>query len=114
MSVVSSVAAGSTVSVGETVTNQGAAAAGVSTTRFYLSVNVVFDSGDRLLDGSRQVVALPPGTASAGTTSISIPADLAPGLYYLFAVADGDGAVAEGNESNNTRWRAIQVTAQQP
>jgi subtilisin family serine protease/uncharacterized membrane protein len=114
MTVVSTAAAGSTVTVSETVANQGAASAGVSTTRFYLSVNVLFDAGDRLLDGSRAVAALPAGSTSAGTTSIVIPADTVPGTYYLFAVADADGGVSEGIESNNVRWRAIQVLPHQP
>ena len=56
------------------------------------------------------VPALAAGALSAGTAAITIPAGTAPGTYYLFAVADGDGAVAETSETNNARLAVIQVT----
>jgi len=111
LSVPNSIAAGSTVSVTETVLNQGAGAAGASTTRFYLSANINLDAGDVALDGSRSVPALGAGVSSGGTTPITIPAGTAPGTYYLIAKTDGDGVVAESQESNNIKWRVVQVTA---
>jgi subtilase family serine protease len=107
------ITAGSTVSVAETVLNQGAGAAGASTTRFYLSANVTLDAGDVVLDSSRSVPTLAAGAASGGTTPLTIPAGTAPGTYYFFAKADSDGTVVESQESNNISWRAIQVTAGQ-
>jgi hypothetical protein len=42
---------------------------------------------------------------------LTIPLDTTPGAYYLFAKADADGTVSEGQESNNTRTGVILVTA---
>ena len=100
-----------TVVVTDSVQNSGGDAAGPSTTRFYLSANLSLDASDLLLAGSREVPWLAVGASSSGSTAITIPAGTIPGYYYLFAVADGDGAVAEGQENNNAAARAIQVIA---
>ena len=107
----STVTAGSIVSVTDTTRNQAAGVAGPSTTRFYLSANIALDAADILLDGSRAIPALAGGASSAGSTSVTIPAGLPPGTYYLIAKADGDNTVAESAESNNTGARAFQVAA---
>ena len=60
----SSAAAGSSISAGDTTSNQGADVAASSSTSFYLSVNTVVDAGDVLL-GSR---ALPPVAAGSSNT----------------------------------------------
>ena len=99
---------GSTVTVGDSVKNIGAADAGASVIRFYLSPDALLSTNDQLL-GSRDVPALAAGLTSSGTTSIVIPAGLS-GTYYLFAVADGTSAVAEASESNNNFLRVIQIT----
>ena len=78
MTVPYTIVAGSTVTVTETVLNQGAGAAGASTTRFYLSTNVTLDASDVVLDGSRVVLPLAAATASGGTTQVTIPAGTAP------------------------------------
>ena len=44
-----------------------------------------------------------------GTTTVTIPPATTTGTYYLFAKADGDAAVTETQESNNTTLRSIQV-----
>lgn len=36
-----------------------------------------------------------------GTRTQTIPANVAPGTYYLGFIVDNNGAVAEANESNN-------------
>jgi subtilase family serine protease len=113
ISVISPAAAGSTVTVSDVVANQGAAGAGPSTTRFYLSTNYSLDASDLLLDGSRSVPAVAAGASNSGSSSLTIPPDTAPGMYVLIAKADADGGVPEGQESNNTRWREIRVTAAQ-
>lgn len=109
LTVAYTVAAGSTVSVTETVFNQGAGAAGPSTTRFYLSANLTLDAGDVVLDG-RSVPTLGAGVSSAAATMVTIPTGTVPGSYYLLAKTDGDDAVAESQEGNNIKWRAVQVT----
>ncbi len=102
------IAAGATVSVGDTVKNVGAADAGASVIRFYLSTNTSFDTSDVLI-GSRDVPAIAAGSSSSGTTSVVIPSGLS-GTYYIFAVADGTGVVAEASEGNNSFLRVVQVT----
>jgi subtilisin family serine protease len=114
MAVPYTVAAGSTIPVTETVLNQGAGAAGASTTRFYLSSNITLDAADVELNGSRSVPALAAAGSSAGTTQLTIPAGTTPGTYYFFVKADGDGAVVESQEGNNANWRVVQVSAGQP
>jgi subtilase family serine protease len=104
----SAAAVGATINAIDTTTNQGGGAAPASTTRFYLSLNSVFDAGDVLI-GARSVPALAGGASDTATTGVTIPAGTAPGGYYLIAVADGAGAVVETFETNNTRARFIQV-----
>ncbi|MGH9793940.1 MAG: CARDB domain-containing protein [Candidatus Acidiferrales bacterium] len=106
----SSAGAGSTVSIADTIKNQGGGASGASVTRFYLSANTLLDSGDLLL-GERALAALPPASNSAGSTAVTLPSSLAGGTYhYIFAVADAAGTVGETAEHNNTRFMAILIT----
>jgi subtilisin family serine protease len=105
------IAAGATVLATDTVQNSGADPAGPSTTRFYLSANLSLDASDVLLASSRAVPGLAAGGSSTGSTAVTIPASTVPGVYYLFAVVDADGAVTEAQENNNNALRAIQVVA---
>jgi subtilase family serine protease len=105
------IAAGATVVATDTVQNSGGDPAGPSTTRFYLSPNLSLDASDVLLAGSRAVPALAAGASSSGSTAVTIPAGTVPGVYYVFAVVDADGAVTEAQENNNNALRAIQVVA---
>ena len=101
-------APGATITVNDTTRNQGGDLAGESTTALYLSANGTLDAADTPL-GSRLVPPLPPGTTHAGSTAVVIPADTTPGSWFLIAVADSAGGVAEPLETNNTRSRAINV-----
>jgi subtilase family serine protease len=101
-------APGSTVVVTDTVKNSGTGTAPASVTRFYLSTNALFDASDVLLSGERSVPALAANTTNAGTTNVVLPPGLS-GLYFIIAVADGPGAVAETNESNNALARGITI-----
>ena len=105
----SSAAAGATMNVSDTTRNQGGGSAAESTTRFVLSANSLLDAADTLL-GSRAVPALAAGASNVGTVAITIPAGTAAGTFFLFAVADGDGAVEETSEGNNAMYAVIQVT----
>ena len=100
--------AGSSPTISAVVKNIGAADAGASVIRFYLSTDVLFSADDRLL-GSRDVPALSAGVSSTVSTSITIPTGLS-GSYYLFAVADGTSVVTEASEGNNTFLRVIQIS----
>jgi subtilisin family serine protease len=102
-------APGGTVTVTDSVKNQGAGAAGASVTRFYLSANGAFDAADILLPGSRAVTPLAAGSTDTGSTALILPSPLAAGTYYLIAKADADNTVGESQEINNTALRAIQV-----
>ncbi len=100
--------AGATISVTDTTKNAGGGSSGASTTRLYLSSNFTFDAGDQPI-GERTVPALGPNGTSAVQTQVTIPAGTAPGLYYIIAVSDADGAVTETTETNNTKALTIRI-----
>jgi subtilase family serine protease len=58
-------------------------------------------SGDKLLSGTRSVIALEPGASSTGTTTVKIPSNTVLGVYYLLACADDTNSVTETDETNN-------------
>jgi subtilase family serine protease len=106
-------AAGSSILVQDTTNNKAPVPAGASTTRFYLSADALFDIGDAPLDPlvpGRSVPPLAAKAKSAASTTVTIPLATAPGVYFVLAVADGDGAVTETNEGNNARARKITIT----
>jgi subtilase family serine protease len=92
---------GSRFPVTDTVVNQSAFAAGASRTRYYLSVDALRNSKDRLLSGSRAGPALAPSADSTGTVTVTIPSSAPDGIYFLLACADDTGTVGESNESDN-------------
>jgi subtilase family serine protease len=108
MTAPSSIGAGATISIGDTTRNTGGADAPATTTRIYLSTNGAVDASDVLL-GSRSVPALAPGTSSSGTTSVTVPAGTAPGLYFVIVKADADGLLAEAQEINNLNYVLVSV-----
>jgi subtilase family serine protease len=108
-SVPSSIRAGSSGNVNESITNGGASDAGASIVKYYLSVDFSFDPGDVELPVTRQVGVLVPNQSSANQTSIPIPAGTLPAYYYLIVQADAAGTVAESSETNNTYSRRIKV-----
>jgi subtilase family serine protease len=98
-------AAGAPITVADTTKNQGGGSAAASVTSFYLSANVLLDAADVLL-GSRPTGPLAAGVSEAASTTLSIPAGTATGLYYIIAKADGTGLVTETQELNNTKYGA--------
>jgi subtilase family serine protease len=106
----SSAAAGQSITVSDTTSNQGGGAAPASVTRYFLSSNWVWDAGDTPL-GSRDVATLAGGASSAGSATLTIPAGTAPGTWYLIVLADGYATVVEAAENNNVFYRTIQVTS---
>ena len=90
------------ISVTDSTRNQGLAPVSESTTAFYLSLNSTFDATDQLL-GSRAVGALGASATNTATTNFVVPAEIGAGSYYVIAVADAAGVVAESLENNNTR-----------
>ena len=102
-----SVVAGANLAIQDTTRNDDLVDGGASTTKFYLSTDNLFDGGDVLL-GSRAVPGLGARATSAVSTTVTIPA-IAPGRYFVLAVADGDANVVESDEGNNARSRALTV-----
>jgi subtilase family serine protease len=96
-------APGMSVTVSDTMKNIGGGGAGVSITSFYLSTNLVLDAADAFL-GSRQAGSLGPAGTESASTVLTIPAGTPAAVYFVFAKADGDGAVAETQEGNNLKF----------
>jgi hypothetical protein len=96
-------ARGSRFAVRDSAQNYSVFTAGKSTTRYYLSLDDKKGAGDRLLTATRAVPALAPNatvTAPAAVT-VTIPFNMTPGSYFLFACADDLTRVDESNEANN-------------
>jgi subtilase family serine protease len=110
LTVSASAVAGGSFTANDTTRNQGADAVPMTATRFYLSTNSSFGAGDVPI-GVRMIGALTPGATDAGSATLVVPAGTAPGNWWVIAVSDGDGTVAESLENNNTRARTITVTA---
>ncbi|MGZ8833975.1 MAG: CARDB domain-containing protein, partial [Thermoanaerobaculia bacterium] len=108
LAVTKNVAPGGSATITDTTKNQGQAASSVSTTSFYLSKNTLLETSDPML-GGREVPGLTPGTESAGSATVVIPASTEPGTYTIVAKADGPLAIVETQESNNTRTTTIQI-----
>ncbi len=99
-----------TISISDTTRNTtGASPAPASTTSYYLSTDSVWDGAD-IFFGSRAVPALASGAQNALTTNQTLPS-VASGNYFIIAKADGPLLVAESNEANNTRAKAIAIGA---
>jgi subtilase family serine protease len=99
---------GGEIAVSDTTRNSGASTAPGSMTAFYLSSNTIFDAGDTRLQPARSVGPLAAGAAVSGTTNVTLPS-VAPGVWYLVALADDQGAVVETAENNNTRYTSISI-----
>ena len=100
--------AGVSMVVADVTGNQGAGVAEQSSTGLYLSTSPSFGSAAVLL-GTRTVPPLSAGTADTASTSVTVPAGTATGLYYVIARADVDGAVLESQEGNNTRSAVVRI-----
>ncbi len=110
----SSLQAGGSFSVTDTVTNQGSGGAAASVTSYYLSTNLVWGSNDILLSGSQSVGALAAGASFTSSVTTTVPSSLSAGTYYLFACADSTHVVSESNESNNCQVSSTPVSVTAP
>jgi uncharacterized protein (TIGR03437 family) len=98
---------GGAVSESATVVNQGTAAAGPFYLGFYLSQKVPVTTND--IDttyGCMISGGLAVGASATCSGAVGIPSSLAPGVYYLAAIADAGGAVVESYRTNNLRLSA--------
>lgn len=74
----------------------------------YLSRDMVFDSADLELDTDDRTGALDSGDDYTASFTASLP-DVAPGHYYLLAVADSGLEVTDENRNNNVAVVGISV-----
>jgi subtilase family serine protease len=109
LSVPSTGVSGATITITDTTRNVGAAEAGPSVVRYYLSTNSAFDAGDIPLNAVRAVPALAPNVSYAGSATVPLPSGMS-GSFYVIVVADGGGAVEESSETNNVSARLIQIS----
>ncbi|MBU5615388.1 S8 family serine peptidase [Geomonas azotofigens] len=94
---------GGSITVTDTVCNNGPGAATPFEVGFYLSADAGYSTDDRLI-GSRGVTTLlAAGTCVSAESALTVPATLPQGTFYLVACADYRGAVDETDESNNCR-----------
>ena len=100
---------GTAFGVTDTVQNAGAVNSAVSVVRYYLSLDAVKDAGDVLLTGYRIVPLLAAGAVSSGGATVRVPAATLPGMYRVFACADGGSIVKESKEANNCTASATMV-----
>ena len=90
--------AGQAMDLDAAVVNEGLENAGAFTVGLYLSADPIVTTGDTLLASySRQ--GLPIGDSYTENLSFNAPAGA--GTYYVAAIADSAGAVAELDETNN-------------
>jgi hypothetical protein len=106
--------AGATLSVTDTVANQGAVSSGNFRIAYHLSTDVIYGNSDDVAISTTRGVPGPfaAGATNTATTNLTIPGTTPSGAYYLCAMANDNGSVAESDETNNTRCLsrlAIQV-----
>ncbi|MBR1088699.1 M10 family metallopeptidase C-terminal domain-containing protein, partial [Bradyrhizobium manausense] len=110
------IAPGGSTSVDFWVVNFGKAPAAASISGLYLSTDATITTGDTLL-----TTVASPGLSANGTTgyydhqtvSLALPANLAPGTYYIGGIADYNNAISESNEANNNH-DATRITVTAP
>jgi uncharacterized repeat protein (TIGR01451 family) len=99
---------GKTIAVTNTVKNEGTATATAVRVSFFVSP-VSSTAGQGRLIGTRDIASLAAGASSPVTTTLTLPANLEPGSYFLSAVADAAGAIVESDEGNNGLTAAAQI-----
>lgn len=101
---------GTSISISSTVRNQGTGTVSSSTVGLYLSTDATITTSDTRV-GTASISSLAPGASSSATKTVSLSASMAPGTYYVGAIADYTNARPESNETNNARTgNAIVVT----
>jgi len=112
---VDTVTAGTSMVILDSHANNGGSQALDYDVGYVLSHNVSFGDGDDiLLPTTRHVDVLNVGAYSTDSTSVTIPLDVSPGSYYVFAVADVGHVVAEKYENNNVKRASSTVTVTAP
>lgn len=102
------VAAGASISVRYERSNDGTAGSPRFADGYYLSTNSYISTADRLLVSSRRGELAAGATAGPFRRSLTIPADVTPGTYWIGYWVDHEREVEETSESDNRR--AVQIT----
>ncbi|HTN44085.1 MAG TPA: CARDB domain-containing protein [Nitrospiria bacterium] len=101
---------GGTLSVTDTVSNQGTSS-GVFRIAYHLSTDNIYGNGDDVVIPTiRVVISLGAGASNTATTNLPIPSIVPGGTYNLCAMADSVNQVAETNEANNALCSTGTVT----
>jgi uncharacterized repeat protein (TIGR01451 family) len=91
---------GDQIAVKTTVKNQGSGDSGGFYTSIYLSADPIIDTKDVAVS-TFYVSPLVSGAQQAYTVKPVIPGTVAPGMYYIGAIADTGNRVGESNKNNN-------------
>jgi len=98
--------------ISNTVKNIGAdASSGSFKVALYLSTDSTITTADTYLGYRTIFTALKVNATSTATTGVKIPTTMAPGNYYMGAIADYQNTIAETNEGNNTISMPFLVSA---
>ena len=104
------VAPGATLSLSNSVRNNGGVSAGSSTVGFHLSQDAVYGGADDIaFTTTRTVSSLAAAATNTASTTLTVPATTATGNYYVCATADSANTIAEGSETNNSACTATTV-----
>lgn len=99
-----SIAAGTAIELRQTVENRGSTAHTVKI-RWYLSTNDLITTADTELDAMN--ISLSPGAPNTFDHTVTLPSPLTSGAsYWVGAILDADGVLAEANEGNNAVYFA--------
>ncbi len=90
------------ISLTNTVKNQGGLSASSFTIAFHLSANATYgDADDIVLTATRTVTSLTIGGISAASTTLTIPATTPVGSYFVCGMVDNGNVINEGSYENN-------------
>jgi surface antigen len=107
----SNIVANSLTLVSFIVKNNGNANANVSYTSLHLSSDNIYQSGVDSFLKDTSTFSLAAGGLQSITMQVRIPANTAPGTWYILISANGTGAVIESDYTNNTSYIAINVAS---
>src|SRR6266568_8154409 len=88
--------------------NTGAATAGASVSKVYLSTDNVITTSDTLL-GSTSDGSLTNGFYFPDSVNVTLSSSLTAGTYWIGVIADANGQVTESSEGDNTS-SPVQIT----
>ena len=105
---------GGTMSVSDTVRNQGSNA-GRFVVGFHLSADATFGGSDDIaFSATRSVSSLAGSASSTASTNLTVPSSTPAGSYHVCAAADSANAVTEVSESNNSLCTASTLVVARP